>query len=97
PTCTLFPYTTLFRSILATGRSIGEGLDDARSDTLFLAMPVSSKGTLVQYAGRLHCLGAGKPNYASTITWIPEFGCSPECSRSGRSEEHTSELQSRSD
>lgn len=42
------------RLIIATGRYIGEGFDDARLDTLFLAMPFSWKGTLVQYAGRLH-------------------------------------------
>ena len=48
------------RLILATGRYIGEGFDDARLDTLFLTMPVSWKGTLVQYAGRLHRLHPGK-------------------------------------
>jgi superfamily II DNA or RNA helicase len=42
------------RLIIATGRYIGEGFDDTRLDTLFLAMPVSWKGTLVQYTGRLH-------------------------------------------
>ena len=48
------------RLVLATGRYIGEGFDDARLDTLFLTMPVSWKGTLVQYAGRLHRLHPGK-------------------------------------
>lgn len=44
------------RLVLATGRYIGEGFDDARLDTLFLAMPISWNGTLVQYTGRLHRL-----------------------------------------
>jgi superfamily II DNA or RNA helicase len=44
------------RVILATGSYIGEGFDDARLDTLFLAMPISWRGTLQQYVGRLHRL-----------------------------------------
>jgi superfamily II DNA or RNA helicase len=48
------------RVLLATGRYVGEGFDDARLDTLFLALPVSWKGTLMQYAGRLHRTHAGK-------------------------------------
>ena len=50
------------RLLLATGRYVGEGFDDGRLDTLFLAMPVSWKGTLVQYAGRIHRLYEGKKN-----------------------------------
>ena len=42
------------RVIIATGRYIGEGFDDSRLDTLFLAMPISWQGTLQQYVGRLH-------------------------------------------
>ncbi|MBN1614292.1 MAG: DUF559 domain-containing protein [Deltaproteobacteria bacterium] len=44
------------RLLLATGRYIGEGFDDARLDTLFLTLPVSWRGTIAQYAGRLHRL-----------------------------------------
>lgn len=48
------------RIVVATGRFIGEGFDDARLDTLFLTLPVSWRGTIAQYAGRLHRLHAGK-------------------------------------
>jgi superfamily II DNA or RNA helicase len=41
------------RVIVATGRYLGEGFDDARLDTLFLTLPISWRGTLAQYAGRL--------------------------------------------
>ena len=48
------------RVMLATGKYVGEGFDDARLDTLFLTLPVSWRGTVAQYAGRLHRLYDGK-------------------------------------
>ena len=48
------------RLIIATGRYIGEGFDDVRLDTLFLALPISWRGTLQQYVGRLHRQHEGK-------------------------------------
>jgi very-short-patch-repair endonuclease len=46
--------------IVATGRFIGEGFDNPRLDTLFLALPISWRGTVAQYVGRLHRLHDGK-------------------------------------
>jgi superfamily II DNA or RNA helicase len=61
------------RVILATGSYIGEGFDDARLDTLFVAMLISWKSTLQQYVGRLHRLHDSKRSCRSTIMWTTTF------------------------
>jgi superfamily II DNA or RNA helicase len=48
------------RVIVATGRYLGEGFDHDQLDTLFLGLPISWRGTLTQYAGRLHRLNEAK-------------------------------------
>jgi superfamily II DNA or RNA helicase/very-short-patch-repair endonuclease len=47
-------------AVLATGHYVGEGFDHPRLDTLFIAMPVSWRGTIAQYVGRLHRLHTDK-------------------------------------
>jgi superfamily II DNA or RNA helicase len=64
------------RVLLATGRLIGEGLDHPPLDTLVLAMPISWKGTLQQYAGRLHREHADKQDvriYDYAETYQPQL------------------------
>ena len=57
------------RIVLATGRLVGEGFDHPPLDTLLLALPVSWKGTLQQYAGRLHRQQSGKTS-VRIIDWL---------------------------
>lgn len=63
-------------TIVSTGRYIGEGFDVPRLDTLFLAMPISWKGRVQQYAGRLHRNFKGKKEvriYDYVDIYIPEL------------------------
>lgn len=46
--------------MLSTSSLIGEGFDLPELDTLVIAMPISFKGRLVQYAGRIHRIADGK-------------------------------------
>ena len=68
------------RVLIATGRYIGEGFDDARLDTLFLTMPIAWRGTLAQYAGRLHRLHPAK---REVIVYDYVDDCVPVLARMG--------------
>lgn len=62
--------------IVATGKLVGEGFDYPRLDTLFMAMPVSFRGVVEQYAGRLNRDYEGKKNvivYDYVDSHIPMF------------------------
>lgn len=63
------------RVIIATGRHIGEGFDDARLDKLFLAIPISWRGTLQHYVGRLHRLHENKQVVESMTTSLLRYQC----------------------
>lgn len=56
------------RVLLATGKLVGEGFDHPPLDTLILAMPISWRGTLQQYAGRLH-----RDHVNKADLWIIDF------------------------
>ena len=65
------------RLVLATGRYLGEGFDDASLVTLFLTMPISWKGTFAQYVGRLHREHHAKREVIVTTTSTAASPCSP--------------------
>jgi len=69
--------------LLSTGSLIGEGFDLPELCTLVLAMPVSFKGRLVQYAGRLHRESAEKMMFGSTITSTLTWTSVSPCSEKG--------------
>ena len=62
--------------LVATGSLIGEGFDYPRLDTLFMAMPVSARNIVEQYAGRLNRDYDGKKEvivYDYVDSHIPMF------------------------
>jgi superfamily II DNA or RNA helicase len=65
------------RVLLATGSYIGEGFDHSQLDTLFLSMPISWHGTLLQYVRRLHRIHHDKKVvrvYDYVDTQVPMLG-----------------------
>jgi len=57
--------------LFATASLIGEGFDLPRLDTLILSMPLSFKGRLIQYAGRLNRMHESK-NDALIFDYLDE-------------------------
>jgi superfamily II DNA or RNA helicase len=77
---------TQARVLLATGKYIGEGFDDARLDTLFVTLPISWRGTVAQYVGRLHRLHDGKRDVRvpETVERSPSVVVASPCDSASR-------------
>jgi superfamily II DNA or RNA helicase len=58
--------------LVATGQYLGEGFDCPKLDTLFLAFPISFKGKLIQYLGRVQRTYEGKKN-AVVYDYLDDF------------------------
>src|SRR5207249_8406712 len=97
PTSTLFPYTTLFRSVVVSGAALD---DDVNDDDIHLHRIVGEQ------LHRLFTKAGTRP--ATELAWSTfEHACKPVIGEYRkqpvhfpgviRSEEHTSELQSRFD
>src|SRR5688572_32413215 len=85
PRSTLFPYTTLFRSWKKVKKLKGDGRIPARYRTAMGAQMPGPDAKVEKYARRAAGTGSlGRPRWVAVVEWR------------GRSEEHTSELQSQS-
>jgi len=58
--------------LVATGQYLGEGFDCPKLDTLFLAFPISFKGKLIQYLGRIQRSHEGKKD-AIVYDYLDDF------------------------
>ena len=71
------------RLIIATGRYVGEGFDDARLDTLFLTLPISWRGTLSNMSAVFTGPTTTNGSLRCTTTSIPKSPCLPACTKNG--------------